>query len=84
MEQVNELSEDLESRSEDELRTMGTRLRERARDGEPLEDLLVEVFALVREVSRRTIGLRHYDVQLIGGMALHDGRIAEMPPWPWS
>ena len=78
VEQVNELSEDLESRSEDELRTMGTRLRERARDGEPLEDLLVEVFALVREVSRRTIGLRHYDVQLIGGMALHDGRIAEM------
>ena len=57
---------------------MGARLRERARDGEPLEELLVEVFALVREVSRRTIGLRHYDVQLIGGMALHDGRIAEM------
>lgn len=78
VEQVNELSEDLESRSEDELRAMGARLRDRARDGEPLEELLVEVFALVREVSRRTIGLRHYDVQLIGGMALHDGRIAEM------
>ena len=78
VEQINELSENLESRSEDELRAMGARLRERARDGEPLEELLVEVFALVREVSRRTIGLRHYDVQLIGGMALHDGRIAEM------
>ena len=78
VEQINELSEDLESRSEEELRAMGARLRDRARDGEPLEELLVEVFALVREVSRRTIGLRHYDVQLIGGMALHDGRIAEM------
>jgi len=78
VEQINELSENLESRSEDELRAMGARLRERARDGEPLEELLVEVFALVREVSRRTLGLRHYDVQLIGGMALHDGRIAEM------
>ena len=66
VEQINELSENLESRSEDELRAMGARLRERARDGEPLEELLVEVFALVREVSRRTIGLRHYDVQLIG------------------
>ncbi len=78
VEQINELSDELEARSEDELRAMGARLRERARDGEPLEELLVEVFALVREVSRRTIGLRHYDVQLIGGMALHDGRIAEM------
>ena len=78
VEQIGELSDDLEARSEDELRAMGSRLRERARDGEPLEELLVEVFALVREVSRRTIGLRHYDVQLIGGMALHDGRIAEM------
>ena len=78
VEQINELSENLESRSEDELRAMGARLRERARDGEPLEELLVEVFALVREVSRRTIGLRHYDVQLIGGMALHDGQITEM------
>ena len=78
VEQINELSEDLEARNEDELRAMGSRLRERARDGEPLDGLLVEVYALVREVSRRTIGLRHYDVQLIGGMALHDGRIAEM------
>ena len=78
VEQINELSEELEARGEDELRAMGVRLRERARDGEDLADLLVEVFALVREVSRRTIGLRHYDVQLIGGMALHDGRIAEM------
>ena len=75
---VNELSDDLRGRSDGELRTMGTSLRDRAREGEPLDNLMVEVFALVREVSERTIGLRHYDVQLIGGMALHDGRIAEM------
>ena len=55
-----------------------TRLRERARDGESLDDLLPEAFALTREAARRTTGQRHYDVQLIGGMVLHDGAIAEM------
>src|ERR687883_352544 len=54
------------------------RLRERARNGEPLEELIFEAFALVREASKRTLGQRHFDVQLIGGMALHDGSIAEM------
>src|SRR5207249_10280543 len=53
-------------------------LRERARQGESLDALLPECFAVVRETGRRTIGLRHFDVQLIGGMALHDGQIAEM------
>ena len=60
VEQINELSEELEARTEEELRLMGARLRERAKNGKPLEELLVEVFALVREVSRSTIGLRHY------------------------
>ncbi len=53
-------------------------LRERARDGESLDELLPECFAVVREAGRRTMGMRHFDVQLIGGMALHDGQIAEM------
>ena len=47
-------------------------------EGEPLDDLLPESFALVREAGRRTMGMRHFDVQLIGGMVLHDGDIAEM------
>src|SRR5438094_3188222 len=53
-------------------------LRERARNGESLDDLLPEAFALCREAARRTLGQRHFDVQLIGGMVLHDGAIAEM------
>src|SRR5206468_2638161 len=52
--------------------------REQARDGKPHDDLLPEAFALTREAARRTIGQRHFDVQLIGGMVLHDGAIAEM------
>ena len=55
-----------------------TALRERVREGESLDDLLPEAFALTREASRRTLGQRHYDVQLVGGMVLHDGSIAEM------
>src|SRR6201999_2175726 len=61
-----------------ELREAADELRERARNGEPLEDLLYECFALVREAGRRSMGMRHFDVQLIGGMVLHDGCIAEM------
>jgi preprotein translocase subunit SecA len=53
-------------------------LRERARDGESLDELLYETFAIVREASKRTLGMRHFDVQMIGGMVLHDGSIAEM------
>jgi preprotein translocase subunit SecA len=53
-------------------------LRERARQGESLDALLPECFAIVREVGRRKVGMRHFDVQLVGGMALHDGNIAEM------
>ncbi|MBQ9566089.1 MAG: preprotein translocase subunit SecA [Synergistaceae bacterium] len=78
VEEVNALSAEMEAKSDEELRAKGAELRERARNDEDLDALLPETFALVREVSARTIGLRHYDVQLIGGMALHDGRIAEM------
>ena len=78
VEDVNALSDAMEAKSVEELRTLGAELRAHAREGADLNELLPEVFALAREVSWRTIGLRHYDVQLIGGMALHDGHIAEM------
>src|ERR1700726_1287506 len=69
---------ELEHDSDAELRERMDALRERARDGESLDALLAECFAVVRETGRRTMGMRHFDVQLIGGMALHDGQIAEM------
>src|SRR6202020_2162334 len=61
-----------------EVREAMDALRERARNGESLDDLLFECFALVREAGKRAMGMRHFDVQLIGGMVLHDGSIAEM------
>src|SRR3981081_4160962 len=69
---------ELEQDTDAELRERMDVLRERAADGESLEELLPECFAIVRETARRTLGMRHFDVQLIGGMALHDGQIAEM------
>ena len=61
-----------------EIREEADALRERARNGESLDDLLYEAFALCREAGKRALGMRHFDVQLIGGMVLHDGSIAEM------
>jgi preprotein translocase subunit SecA len=69
---------ELELETDDELRERMNELRERAREGESLEDLLPECFAIVREAGKRTMGMRHFDVQLIGAMALHDGCISEM------
>jgi preprotein translocase subunit SecA len=69
---------ELELESDEELRERMDGLRERARDGESLDDLLPETFAIVREMGKRTMGMRHFDVQLIGGMVLHGGNIAEM------
>ena len=69
---------ELEHDSGAELRERMDQLRERARQGESLDDLLPECFAVVRETGKRTMGMRHFDVQLIGAMALHDGCIAEM------
>jgi preprotein translocase subunit SecA len=77
-EAINRFEPEMELLEDSELRTEADALRERARGGESLDDLLPEAFALTREAARRTIGQRHYDVQLIGGMVLHDGSIAEM------
>jgi preprotein translocase subunit SecA len=75
---INSYEEEFEHYSDEELRESADELRERARGGESLDDLIYECFALVREASKRTMGMRHFDVQLIGGMVLHDGCIAEM------
>jgi preprotein translocase subunit SecA len=75
---INAFEPEMESSTDEELREHADELRERARDGESLDDLLYECFALVREAGRRAMGMRHFDVQLIGGMVLHDGAIAEM------
>jgi preprotein translocase subunit SecA len=78
VDRINAWEPELELLEDDELREHADALRERARDGEALDDLLPETFALVREVGKRRMGMRHFDVQLIGGMVLHDGTIAEM------
>src|SRR3954449_1520133 len=76
---INRIEPEMEALEDHELREEADELRKRAREeGESLDDLLPEAFALVRESARRTLGQRHYDVQLIGGMVLHDGAIAEM------
>src|SRR5215217_7671891 len=75
---INAWEAELELLDDEELRANADRLRERARDGDDLDDLLEETFALVREVARRRMKMRHFDVQLIGGMVLHGGGIAEM------
>ncbi|MGB7589131.1 MAG: preprotein translocase subunit SecA, partial [Solirubrobacterales bacterium] len=76
--QINDIEPEMELLSDEELRAEADVLRTRARDGESLDDLLPEAFALARESARRSLGQRHFDVQLIGGMVLHDGAIAEM------
>ena len=75
---INELEPAMQGRSDAELQALAAELRTRATNGEPLDNLLIDAFALMREASLRTIGLRQYDVQLIGAMALNDGCIAEM------
>jgi preprotein translocase subunit SecA len=69
---------EMEASTDAELRENADELRERALAGEPLDKLLEECFALVREAAKRSMGMRHFDVQMIGGMVLHDGAIAEM------
>ena len=75
---VNTFEPEIEDLSDDELRGKTVEFKERAGNGESLDDLLPEAFAVVREGARRTIGQRHFDVQLMGGAALHQGNIAEM------
>jgi preprotein translocase subunit SecA len=75
---ISAFEAEMEASTDTELRELADELRERARGGESLDKLLEETFALVREASRRALGMRHFDVQLIGGMVLHGGSIAEM------
>ncbi len=78
VDQINALEPELEALSDEDLRLRTETFRQEIRDGRKLDDLLVPAFATVREAAKRTLGQRHYDVQLIGGMVLHDGRISEM------
>ena len=78
VEDINRLEPELRELSDDELRATTDEFRERLEGGETLDDLLPESFAATREVARRVLGQRHYDVQLIGGVVLHEGKIAEM------
>src|SRR6266566_1999455 len=77
-EAVNALEPELKELDDEALHARSDALREQAREGHDLDELLIEAFALCREASRRTIGLRHFDVQLVGGIVLHQGKIAEM------
>ena len=75
---INDLESDIRKMSDEQLKTQTLRFKERHNNGEPLDDLLPEAFATVREASLRTLDMRHFDVQLIGGVVLHRGKIAEM------
>ena len=76
--EINYLEDEISQLSDEELRGKTAEFRGRISNGETLDELMPEAFAVVREASKRTIGLRHFDVQLIGGMVLHAGQIAEM------
>jgi len=78
VEAINALEPEMKAMSDPQLKDQTPRLKERLENGEPLDDLLPEAFATVREGSVRALGMRHYDVQLVGGMVLHSGKIAEM------
>ena len=78
VDQINALEPEYEELSDEELREKTDIFKERLENGETLDDILIEAFATVREASKRVLGLRHYDVQLIGGIVLHQGKITEM------
>ncbi len=75
---INSLEADLKKLSDDELKAKTAQFKERVKNATPLDEILPEAFAVVREASQRVLGMRHFDVQLIGGMVLHQGKIAEM------
>jgi len=75
---INELEPSTQKLSDEQLRAKTEELKQRVADGETIDDLLVEAFAVVREGARRSVGMRPYDVQLVGGIVLHQGKIAEM------
>ncbi len=78
VDEINALEKELESLSDEALRARTDEFKRQLADGKTLDDILVPAFATVREASKRTLGQRHFDVQLVGGMVLHEGRIAEM------
>ena len=78
IEEINALEPKFQAMTDEELRAMTPAFKERFAKGQPLDNILPEAFAVVREAAKRTLGQRHFDVQLVGGMVLHDGRIAEM------
>jgi preprotein translocase subunit SecA len=78
VEQINALEPEFEALSDEGLRSKTMELLSRLQAGESLDDVMVEAFAAVREASKRTTGMRHFDVQLMGGMVLHEGKVAEM------
>lgn len=78
VQRINALEPDMEKLSDEQLKAKTDEFRERYQKGETLDQLLPEAFATVREAGRRVLGMRHFDVQMIGGMSLHEGRIAEM------
>ena len=78
VDKINALEKDFSPLTDEELKNKTKEFKERLSKGETLDDILPEAFALVREAAKRVLGLRHYDVQLLGGMVLHSGKIAEM------
>ena len=78
VDKIEALDSDMQALSDEELRAKTAEFKERLANGETLDDLLVEAFAVVREAAYRVLGIKHYRVQLIGGVVLHQGRIAEM------
>ncbi len=78
VDEVNELEPEFQRLSDGELRAVTVEFKRRITEGEDLDDLLPEAFAATREAAMRALGQRHYDVQLMGGMVLHEGKIAEM------
>ncbi len=78
VDRINSLESALQAMTDEEIKSQTARFKERHEQGEPLDDLLPEAFATAREASVRTLGMRHFDVQLIGGIVLHEGKIAEM------
>ncbi len=78
VEEINALEPEIEALTDEELKARTDKFRQQVSEGKTLDELLVPAFATVREAAKRTLGQRHYDVQLIGGMVLHDGKISEM------
>ncbi len=78
VELINQMEPEFQKLSDDQFPSKTAEFKERLSQGEPLDDLLPEAFAAVREASVRVLGMRHFDVQLVGGIVLHEGKIAEM------